>query len=165
MCSPHMALPRVLQLKWKEQWQAEGFLFTSGSLKWGYGAFWRVLLPGTVSVYRCEWLSVIECKLHLLCCTYPGKTKRKRRNNVPLSAHPHWDAGHSLCRVTGSLSNLWRELYVCPAVSTTADMDLFGSAFTSLPPSLLRWLNFLDKDFLPADLSGCLAPGLILPPS
>jgi hypothetical protein len=46
-------------------------------LETGIRGFWRVLLPGTVTVYRCERLSVIECKLHLLCCIHPGKTQRR----------------------------------------------------------------------------------------
>lgn len=163
MFSSHMELHRVLRLKWKEK-KAEGFLFTSGFSKWAKRLSWRVLLAGTVSVYRCEWLSVIECKLHFLCCAYPGKTKRKKRNNVPSSAHPQWNSS-SFFRFIGSLSNLWRELYICPAVSTAANMYSFGFAFQDSGSIFVPLTKFLGRYFLPADLSGCPAPGLIVPPS
>lgn len=66
---------------------------------------------------------------------------------------------------SGSLSNLWRELYICPAVPTAADMDSFDFAFQVCASIFAPLTEVLGKHFLPADLSGYLAPGLILPPS
>lgn len=46
---------------------------------WNRG-FWRVSQAAAVTVYRCAWLSVIECKWHPLCCPHPGKTKRREES-------------------------------------------------------------------------------------
>lgn len=63
--------------------------------------------------------------------------KAKGRNNVPLSAHPHWDSGHSLFRFIGSLSNLWREVSICLAVLSLVHMDSFDFVF-QVPGSIDR---------------------------
>lgn len=158
-----MECPRVLQLEWKNNEKQKAFsphlAPWNGAKRLSGGFCWLG------SVYRCEWLSVIECKLCLLCGAHPGKSKKKKRNTVPLSAHPHWHSGHSLFRFIGSLSNLWRELSICLAVPPAADMDSFGFAFQVSGSILGPLTGFLGKHFLPADLSVSPAPRLILPPS
>lgn len=66
-----------LQLKWREQWDGIKLSLHIWLLGTGLRGFWRVLLAGAVTVYRCAWLSVIECKWHLLCCPHPGKNQKE----------------------------------------------------------------------------------------
>lgn len=124
-------------------------------LERGLRGFWRVLLAGTVSVYRCEWLSVIECKLQLLCCTHPGKSRKReccafiRPPTLRFRAQAfqvYWVPKQPLKRVL--------HLSGCPSPAYMNSFDCFLSLWFHL------WS--IDLSFLVNMSYSSWAPGLIL---
>lgn len=96
----------------------------------------------------------LNANIHWLCCTHSGKTKRKKKKNVPLSALPP----PTLRFRTQSFQVYWvpkqplKRAVHPSAVPPEADMDPFGFAFQLSGSIFGPLIKFLGQHFLPADL-------------